>query len=206
VPFHIPQPTPGHGDEPPVVPENAFGGSAARAAAAAQNEERLSVGKVVVLPGDGSGDRDAESGIGIEVRQNGEEGVEDAMEEIDMSLVRTDPVPLLPIEIFAHVLGYLDHKSLLQTELVSKHWKDAATSHHVWREVFRNEHSGHISKTSPSKKATIGRGMGKRAPDQDWKTMFSVRKELRRRWKEGNVTANYLAGHTDSVYCVQFDE
>lgn len=36
--------------------------------------------------------------------------------------------------------------------------------------------------------------------------MTLVRQALDRRWKDGKAAAIYLQGHTDSVYCVQFDE
>lgn len=36
--------------------------------------------------------------------------------------------------------------------------------------------------------------------------MLKARKELQSRWKNGKAAAIYLEGHTDSVYCVQFDE
>lgn len=49
-------------------------------------------------------------------------------------------------------------------------------------------------------------GLGKTMPNQDWKKMTLVRQALDRRWKEGQAAAIYLQGHTDSVYCVQFDE
>ena len=48
--------------------------------------------------------------------------------------------------------------------------------------------------------------MGKKAPDQDWKRIFAIRKELRAKWEKGNLAAAYVEGHTDSVYCAQFDE
>lgn len=47
---------------------------------------------------------------------------------------------------------------------------------------------------------------GKYAPAQDWKKMYHVRKTINRRWKACTPNAIYLNGHTDSVYCCQFDE
>jgi F-box and WD-40 domain protein 1/11 len=108
----------------------------------------------------------------------------------------------------AFILSHLDHRSLIHAELVSRAWHLAAASHHVWRDVFRNEHKGELPR-SPSHYQPFnnsGKGLGKAIPDQDWKKMFSLRTELRRRWARGNVIGCYLSGHTDSVYCVQFDE
>ena len=36
--------------------------------------------------------------------------------------------------------------------------------------------------------------------------MLQARRELQRGWENGKAAAIYLEGHTDSVYCVQFDE
>ena len=36
--------------------------------------------------------------------------------------------------------------------------------------------------------------------------MWRARKALQQRWIDGHAAAIYLQGHTDSVYCVQFDE
>lgn len=119
-----------------------------------------------------------------------------------------DPVSYLPPELSAHILSSLDHTSLAKSERVSRSWQRAAASHHVWREVFRNEHNGPW--TVPQRPSVpydpTPKGMGKRAPDQDWKRIFAVRKELRGKWEKGNLAAAYVEGHTDSVYCAQFDE
>ncbi len=96
---------------------------------------------------------------------------------------------LLPAEITAHILSFLDHRSLINCEYVSRNWREASTNRHVWRDVFREEH-----------------GPWKSSPGKDWKKMFSVRKELDARWQKAEVTLKYLKGHQDSVYCVQFDK
>jgi hypothetical protein len=51
-----------------------------------------------------------------------------------------------------------------------------------------------------------GLGLGKTGADQDWKSMWRARKALHQRWHDGHAAAIYLDGHSDSVYCVQFDE
>ncbi|GAA5849924.1 hypothetical protein JCM3766R1_001921 [Sporobolomyces carnicolor] len=40
----------------------------------------------------------------------------------------------------------------------------------------------------------------------DWPKMFKDRWLLEKRWNDGNPSWNWLEGHEDSVYCVQFDE
>ena len=102
-----------------------------------------------------------------------------------------------------HILSYLDASSLMSVELVSHAWHDSASSH-VWRDVFRAEfqavyHTTAIPTAGPP-------GLGRARGQQDWKNMWRVRKALDQRWMEGHAAAIYLEGHTDSVYCVQFDE
>lgn len=103
--------------------------------------------------------------------------------------LQIDFVKILPSEITAHILSFLDHQSLVNCESVSHPWLNAARDRYVWRNVFQDEH-----------------GPWKSRPGNDWKKMFKVRQELNHRWQQGQVTAKYLKGHTDSVYCVQFDE
>lgn len=69
--YHVTSPIPGHGAEPPILPESLEAGSAARAAAAAQNEI-AKVGRVVSKGDprvfDSKPFTDSESGIGIDMR------------------------------------------------------------------------------------------------------------------------------------------
>lgn len=65
---------------------------------------------------------------------------------------------------------------------------------------------------SPTPIMMGGPGIGKftkngaAVPQQDWKQMYRARKTINRRWKSCTPSAIYLNGHTDSVYCCQFDE
>jgi F-box and WD-40 domain protein 1/11 len=115
-------------------------------------------------------------------------------------------VAYLPAELISHILSFLTPTSLMQAELVSRSWNKAASSHHVWRNVFRQEYSHQQSSKLRATKKTQSAGLGKTLPNQDWKKMTLVRQALDRRWKDGKAAAIYLQGHTDSVYCVQFDE
>jgi F-box and WD-40 domain protein 1/11 len=51
-----------------------------------------------------------------------------------------------------------------------------------------------------------GKGLGVVKPGQDWKMMFKARLALQKRWNKGVAARIDLTGHTDSVYCVQYDE
>ncbi|KAJ5341141.1 hypothetical protein N7541_010265 [Penicillium brevicompactum] len=197
-------PIPGRGQEPPVLPNHVFSGAAARAAAAAQNEQ-MEMTRMAKAERESSKilemriPQDSESGIGIDLRDRSE--VSDAALS---GLARLDPVALLPTEISAHILSYLDPASLLNSELVSRAWLQASSSH-VWKYVFR----GAYEQRPPSEtntKLKQSSGLGKNVPNQDWKKMYFVRRALDERWKNGKAAAIYLQGHEDSVYCSQFDE
>jgi hypothetical protein len=122
-----------------------------------------------------------------------------------------DPLVFMPAEITTLILGNLDAPSLIQAELVSRHWREVASSCHVWKTVFLNkfEPTIHVSPT-PIQMGGVGVGKftanGKHAPAQEWKNMYKARKTINRRWAASTPSAIYLNGHTDSVYCCQFDE
>lgn len=107
-----------------------------------------------------------------------------------------------------HILSYLDAISLIEAELVSHQWHQSASSHHVWKRIFHEEfgYPNHNGTVPPTQAQFSSTGLGKLLPDQDWKTMWRARKALNQRWQDGHAAAIYLEGHTDSIYCVQFDE
>lgn len=112
----------------------------------------------------------------------------------------------LPPELTTQILSYLDSKSVLNAGSVSHSWKEAASSRHVWKDVFLREYAKKTAQGSSKSLIPRGAGLGRVKPDQDWKKMFLVRKALEKRWRQGKAAAIYLEGHKDSVYCVQFDE
>ncbi|KAF8251920.1 WD40 repeat-like protein [Wilcoxina mikolae CBS 423.85] len=126
---------------------------------------------------------DGESGIVLDDKDVGDSYYAEAMAK------RVDPVSVLPAEITAQILSYLDHQSLVNCEAVSRRWREAASNRHVWRNVFRTEHGPWESK-----------------PGKNWKRMFQVNHALHSRWNKTEMTYKYLKGHSDSVYCVQFDD
>ncbi|KAF7586930.1 hypothetical protein BBP40_008004 [Aspergillus hancockii] len=190
-------PIPGNGFEPPVFPDNIYAGAAARAAAAAQNELARAE-RDGAKHSDTRLTRDSESGIGIDLRDRSE------LSELDLAILRLDPVTHLPPEVMSHIFTYLDPQSLMECEAVSRAWSEQTSSRHIWRQVFRHTYGHH--RPGPTPKKSQSAGLGKTLPDQDWKRMFLVRRALEHRWKEGKAAAIYLHGHKDSVYCAQFDE
>ncbi|KAI3177033.1 hypothetical protein DTO027I6_1932 [Penicillium roqueforti] len=197
----IPAPIPGRGQAPPVLPNHMSAGAAARAAAAAQNEQMEAARKAELenkmldlrVP------QDSESGICIDLGDRS-----DTSDSELLAMTRLDPVALLPAEITSHIFSYLDPDSLMDAELVSRAWCRASSSH-VWRHVFRNAY-GRRPLSETASKVKLSSGLGKSIPNQDWKKKFLVRRALDQRWKDGKAAAIYLQGHEDSVYCSQFDE
>ena len=181
-------------------------GAAARAAAAAQNEAFLEsqrhsppfhhdMQRVADL------NRDSESGIGIDMQEQ--------PESMDLSddVIREDPARVLPVELMEQILCFLDPQTLARAESVCHDWRSKARSRHVWRHVFEREYNAvgsHRFRSQPQPFPV--RGVGKGVPDQDWRRMYLLRRQIDNRWAEGKAAAIYLNGHKDSVYCVQFDE
>ena len=201
-------PVPGLGHEPPVIPRNT--GAAAKASAAMQNEYLARQGLQnrwlhATASEDGN---DRESGIGISVTLSGtsEEaaGIE-ALDAEDGHISRIDFVTRLPSELAIHVLAYLDAAALAHVSAVSCSWRKVAADQHIWRESCLREMASTYA-TSGAIQPNTGRGIPKVLPSSDWKQIYRARKELNQRWKTGKARPVYLNGHTDSIYCLQFDE
>ncbi|MBE7182644.1 MAG: F-box protein, partial [Terriglobus roseus] len=119
---------------------------------------------------------------------------------------KLDPITHLPAELMAQILAQLDVHALTRAEHVSRMWREAASSPHVWRQAFlRRYEPTHSPSALPL--ANGGFGIGKpAAPEREWKRMYQLRRMLDARWHAGQGVAIYLTGHTDGVYCVQYDE
>ncbi|OCK95962.1 WD40 repeat-like protein [Cenococcum geophilum 1.58] len=213
----VPPQIPANYANPLSIPADSSRGSAARAAAAAQNE-RLSLTKqakreaemTARFLSDGANSvcpdivtKDSESGIGM-TYSSPVEGTNNALEK------KLDPIEYLPAELSSIILSNLDARTLARVETLSKTWQAAASSPHVWRVVFlrKFEQEVHVfPKPIVMGGAGIGKITGNRIiPGQDWKKMYQVRKTIDRRWEANSPMPIYLNGHTDSVYCCQFDE
>ncbi|KAI4168319.1 MAG: hypothetical protein LQ343_006486 [Gyalolechia ehrenbergii] len=189
-------PAPITGFAPPTFLDDHTSGTAARAAAAEQNEmirclRRLCSKERGVR-------RDSESGIGIETQYL----------ERETAIARLDPFQKLPRELFTHVLAFLDAQSLISSELVSRAWYSVASDDLVWKSIFLHDFRPQ-SQTIPDNSSCFqirGQGLGSVEAEQDWKSMWRTRKALDQRWLDSHAAAIYLEGHYDSVYCVQFDE
>ena len=103
----------------------------------------------------------------------------------------------------SEIFACLDPDSLLNAELVSHNWHAIASSSYVWKQKFYAEFKS-CQTEFKSTESTMGTGNGN--SQGDWKARWRVQRALAKRWLEGKAAAIYLEGHTDSVYCVQFDK
>jgi len=120
-----------------------------------------------------------------------------------------DMTRLLPDEISLQIFEYLEAHDLLLAERVNKRWQEMARDTSVWRTVFLRKYQRQImSDPPPIQVGGAGTGLpGKK--NQEWRRMYKARSELDKNWRVGAADAGkavYLSGHTDSVYCLQFDE
>ncbi|QSZ34754.1 hypothetical protein DSL72_007612 [Monilinia vaccinii-corymbosi] len=187
-------PIPGYGGAPPVIPLGT--GGAARATAAAQN---LFKNRQFLISED-TQQNDRESAIGIAVTSTAE-----STQAQDTSISRVNFIGDLPMELAIQILGHLDYRSLLNVELVCRKWASVAGSRPVWRKAFLREKT---TAYAMSERVEPGSGLGVPAlyPDTDWKDVYRIKQTLEKRWISGQTTTTYLMGHTDSIYCIQFDE
>lgn len=187
---------PGLGAEPPFIPHNT--GGAAKAAAAMQNElfARSGLPNGWLQPTITDDNNDDESGVGIAVT---------VTEAKEASISRVDFVTALPTELAIHVLTYLDANALAKASRVCQQWEKIVSNQHVWRESCLRETTKTFAMSGPIQ-ANIGLGVPRSLPTNDWRQIYKAKKELESRWLDGKARAVYLNGHTDSIYCLQFDE
>lgn len=210
-----PYPRPGLGNDPPVIPRNS--GSGARAAVAAWQQDMFPAvltvrNKRLTLE---SAQNDRESGIGIAVTSS--DSMADDAHGLDMVTAegevvlsgcapsRVDFIYRLPAELAIQVLAHLDASGLATASLVSKTWREVVSTQHIWRESYLREKTGTYATSKPITPGT-GLGIPKVQPHIDWKDAYRATEELAKRWKQGKATSIYLNGHSDSIYCLQFDE
>ncbi|TFA98244.1 Beta-TrCP [Trichoderma ghanense] len=200
-------PIPAMGDEPPYIPMNT--GGAAKASVALQNEyfQRQAM-HAHWLQSSSEDSNDRESGIGIVVTEPFPgSGVSDdgSISAQDSNISRIDFIKQLPSELAIHVLACLDAAALAKASVVSRHWHDVVRNQHIWRESCLREMTTTYATSEPVKPGT-GLGIPPVVPTNDWKQIYRAKLELAQKWKEGKARPMYLNGHTDSIYCLQFDE
>ncbi|KAJ2974304.1 hypothetical protein NQ176_g6130 [Zarea fungicola] len=195
-------PIPAVGNEPPYIPEH--GGAAAKASAAMQNEF-FARNRWLYKPSSDDGN-DRESGIGIVLTgASADFDIDAEIASKTANISRVDFIAQLPTELAIQILAKLDASGLGRLSTVSKTWAEVIHNQHVWRESFWRE-MGRTYATSTPVQPNTGLGIPKMVPSNDWKRAYQIKRQLNQHWREGKATPVYLSGHTDSVYCLQFDE
>ncbi|KAK4123047.1 WD40 repeat-like protein [Parathielavia appendiculata] len=213
-------PVPGSREQPPIIPRNT-GAAARQAAAIACNG--LHAYDVMDGPFPRPGWLaehaldDHESGIGIALTSSEMEAyvpgdevdsdvdVDTGLKRDETAIIKIDFIAQLPMELAIQILAFLDAPTLNMASRVCSGWYNVIRNQHIWRESFLREKTTTYATSGPVKPGT-GLGVPPVQPTNDWKEIYRVKTELDRRWKEGKARPVYLNGHTDSIYCLQFDE
>ncbi|KAI1104200.1 WD40 repeat-like protein [Jackrogersella minutella] len=195
-------PVPGNGLEPPIIPWHT--GAAAKAAAALQNESLGHVRHYQELVSLAESQNDRESGIGITFTTSTSHV--NGLQDEGPPIIRKDFVAELPSELAVQILSHLDAAQLATASKVSRFWHGMVQDQHVWRQSFLREKTNTYATSLPVQPGTSS-GVPSIRPENDWQKIYRARQELDKRWKLGKqARAVFLYGHTDSVYCQQFDE
>jgi F-box and WD-40 domain protein 1/11 len=133
----------------------------------------------------------------------------------------SDILAQLPPELSIYLLRFLDLPSIIACLSVSKSWRACAEDNDVWRELFYRKDGWNID-FRKVKHSLNGRSKGRPsavpipisstvtvarlAPlSLHWRSLYKSRLELDKRWVTGEATVTRIAGHSDSVYCLEFD-
>jgi F-box and WD-40 domain protein 1/11 len=213
-------PVPGSGEQPPIIPRNT-GAAARHAAAIACNglNGYDVMDNPFPRPGWLAKDSldDHESGIGIALTScemdayvpgddlDSDVDIETSLGNDETAIIKIDFISELPTELAIQVLALLDAPTLNTASRVCSGWSEVIKNQHIWRESFLREKTTAYA-TSGLVKPGAGLGVPNVQPTNDWKEIYRVKTELDKRWKEGKARPVYLNGHTDSIYCLQFDE
>lgn len=217
-------PAPPFGQAPRSAPKSIWplGGESARQSAARFNFENTADSDVqddilVQRSRLGSISSAADSGADLSTYARFDSPFRDCDGDVEMS---TAPAPAVngkidfvastfPDELSLGIFKLLDGPSLASATQVSHSWNNLARDESVWRAAFFRRWERQIH-TDPAPVQVGGPGTGQpNMPKQEWKRMYRARTLLERQWRMGaqqSGKATYLSGHTDSVYCVQFDE
>ena len=110
----------------------------------------------------------------------------------DEHLVKFDILTELPCELRNRVLLYIGPSRELM--VVCRTWNLFFQDKSYWKHQY-------ITRFSPHLKSFL-----LNTNKHEWSEMYWKRLRLLSNWKNAKVQALYLQGHTDSVYCLQFDK
>ena len=214
-------PIPGSAEHPPIIPRKTGAAARQAAAIACSGMHGYDVMDVPPVPRPGWLSDDAfddhESGIGIALTSSEIEayvpcdGIDSdvdvgaSLARDESPIIKVDFISQLPLELSIQILALLDAQTLITASRVCRRWHFVIQNQHIWRESFLREKTQTYATSGPVKPGA-GLGVPPIQPSNNWKEIYRVKTELDKRWKEGKARPVYLNGHTDSIYCLQFDE
>lgn len=208
LPHSVPRPE-GLGNEPPVIPRNT--GARARAAVAAWQHdimrEPLDYKRMSVYQNlkEQRERRESRPALALTSSDSFADGLDEAVAAVGTDPTKIDFVSRLPVEMAMQVLANLDAAGLAAASRVSKVWHDVSSLQHIWRESYLREKTGTYA-TGDTIKPGTGLGVPPLQPTIAWKDAYAASEKLAERWKKGKNRAFWMSGHSDSIYCLQFDE
>lgn len=108
----------------------------------------------------------------------------------------------LPSDLLMIIFSYLDPVSLLRCAQVCRAWRDATHDSYLWQRLCAQPR-WRVSAATESKQLELLRLCDGTV---DWRAVFCQRYRLRRNWLRGSCHVRTFHGHTQAVFCVQFDD
>ncbi|QRV98948.1 WD40 repeat protein [Ceratobasidium sp. AG-Ba] len=134
-----------------------------------------------------------------------------------------DILSLLPPELALHIFLELDYQSVVACLGVSHAWRRLAADDTVWRALFYRQSGWTVNVPRrraqllppPARSALLSSLTAARRPSSsssssgpsslNWPDLFRQRHSIANKWKVGKARPSKLAGHLDSVYCLELD-
>lgn len=96
----------------------------------------------------------------------------------------------LPVELACIILSLCDQQTLFICHQVSKYWNGLCRDNLVWKQLY-------LINLGDIYHSTL---------NLDYKSLYQRKLQLLQRWKNGTpMQLQTIIGHSDSIYCVQFD-
>ncbi|KAH9363976.1 hypothetical protein HPB48_006976 [Haemaphysalis longicornis] len=100
------------------------------------------------------------------------------------------------------IFSYLDPVSLLRCASVCRAWRDLTRDPYLWQRLCALP-QWRVSPATERKQLQLLRRLDGQV---DWRAVFCQRFRLRRNWLRGSCHVRTFHGHTQAVFCVQFDD
>ncbi|KAI9595256.1 WD40-repeat-containing domain protein [Syncephalis fuscata] len=131
-------------------------------------------------------------------------------------LPQIDFIARLSTEMSLHILGFTDEATLRSAAQVNRYWYELANDNELWRKLYYHNSTWNTRAIPQQQKQPISWVYeNETVPTTShvpinspvhYKNLYHTRKTLDDRWKRGDLKTQFLSGHSDSVYCVHFDD